>query len=121
MIELLKGFPDNVVAVSCKGRVTKGDYDNVLVPTVDKALKMHDKMRLYYEAGPEFGGIDPSAAWEDFKIGMEHFRRWQRVALVTDVDWIKRTMQIFGFIMPGDMRVFPVAEAAQARAWIKSV
>jgi len=119
MIELLKGFPDNVVAVSCKGRVTKDDYDKVLVPTVERALKAHDKVRLYYEAGSEFGGIDPAAAWEDFKVGMEHFTRWQRVAVVTDVDWIRHTMQIFSFIMPGDMRVFPVAAASEARAWIE--
>jgi SpoIIAA-like len=120
MIELLKGFPDDVVAVSCKGRVTKSDYDTVLVPTVEKALKAHEKVRLYYEAGPGFGGIDPAAAWEDFKVGMEHFTRWQRVAVVTDVDWIRHTMRLFSFIMPGDMRVFPVAEATQARVWIGS-
>ena len=117
MIELLKGFPNNVVAVSCKGRVTKHDYDKVLVPAVEKALAAHDKVRLYYETGPSFG-IDPAAAWEDFKVGMAHFTRWQRVAVVTDVDWIKHTMQMFRFIMPGDMRVFGTAEADEARAWI---
>ena len=69
----------------------------------------------------DFGGFDPAAAWEDFKVGMEHFTRWQRVALVTDVDWIRHTMQLFSFIMPGDMRVFPTAEAAQARAWLVAV
>jgi len=118
MIELLKGFADNVVAVCGKGRITKNDYDTVLVPAVDKALKAHEKVRLYYEIGRDFGGFDPAAAWEDFKVGMEHLTRWQRVAVVTDVEWIKHTMQIFSFIMPGEMRVFPVAEAQQARAWI---
>ena len=49
MIELLKGFPENIVAVSCEGKVTKSDYDTVLVPTVEKALKTHDMVRLYYE------------------------------------------------------------------------
>jgi len=120
MIELLKGFPENVIAVSCKGKITKSDYDTVLVPTVEEALSAHDKVRLYYEAGPGFAGIEPAAAWEDFKVGMEHFTRWQRVAVVTDVDWIKHTMQIFSFIMPGDMRVFRTSEAEQARAWIVS-
>jgi len=120
MIELLKGFPENVIAVSCKGKITKSDYDTVLVPTIEKALSAHDKVRLYYEAGPGFAGIEPAAAWEDFKVGMEHFTRWQRVAVVTDVDWIKHTMQIFSFIMPGDMRVFRTSEAEQARAWIVS-
>jgi len=118
MIELLRDFPDNVVAVVCKGRVTKADYDTVLVPTVEEALKSHDKLRLYYETAGDFAGIDAGAVWQDFKTGMEHLTRWQRIAVVTDVDWIRHTMQFFGFIMPGEMRAFPRAEAAQARQWI---
>jgi hypothetical protein len=55
---------------------------------------------------------------KDFKVGMEHFTRRQCVAVVTDVDWIKHTMQILSFVMPGDMKVFPMAEADRARAWI---
>jgi hypothetical protein len=27
-------------------------------------------------------------------------------------------MQLFSFMMPGDMRVFPLSEADKARAWI---
>jgi hypothetical protein len=49
---------------------------------------------------------------------MEHLTRWERVAVVTDVEWIKQTMWFFSFLMPGAMRVFPASEAAQARAWI---
>ena len=26
--------------------------------------------------------------WTDFKTGMEHLMCWQRIAVVTDVDWI---------------------------------
>jgi SpoIIAA-like len=118
MIELLTGFPDGVVALRCRGHVTRNDYDTVLIPTVEKALKARDKVRLYYEIDPDFTAIDPAAVWEDFKVGMEHFSRWERVAVVTDVDWIKHTMQIFSFLMPGDMKVFPTTEAERARAWI---
>ena len=118
MIEQLKDFPDNVVAVVCKGHVTKADYDTVLVPTVEKALKNHDKLRLYYETAGDFAGIEPAAVWTDFKTGMEHLTRWERMAVVTDVDWIKHTMQFFSFVMPGEMKIFPRAEAAQARQWI---
>jgi SpoIIAA-like len=120
MIELLQGFPKSVVALKCRGHVTKADYESVLIPTVKKALKENDKVRLYYEIGHDFEGIDPGAVWEDFKVGMEHFTRWERIAVVTDVDWIKHTMGIFRFVMPGDMKVFPTTSAAEARAWIKS-
>ncbi len=67
---------------------------------------------LYYETAADFAGIDPSAMWEDFKVGMEDFPRWERVALVTDVELMKRV------IMRDSMRIFPSSEAARAREWI---
>lgn len=118
MIEQLSNFPDNVLAFACKGHVTKGDYDAVVVPAVMNVLKRKDKVRLYYETAADFAGYDPGAIWEDFKVGMEHLTRWERVAVVTDVEWIKQTMRFFSFLMPGAMKVFSTSEATQARAWI---
>ena len=97
MIEQLKDFPDNVVAFVCRGHVTKHDYDTVLVPAVMQALRNHEKLRLYYETAADFFGIDPGAVWEDIKVGMEHLTRWERMAVVTDVEWIKNTIKAFGF------------------------
>jgi hypothetical protein len=118
MIELLRGFPDNVVAIKCHGEVTRKDYDTVLVPAVEQALASHDKIRLLYEAGPEFDGVDAGAAWEDFKIGMEHFSRWDRVAVITDVAWIGLATRLFSIFLPGAIRIYPTADAAKARLWI---
>ena len=74
MIEQLKTFPENVLAFVCRGRVTKADYDSVLIPAVIGALKSQSKVRLYYETAGDFVGIDPGAIWEDFRIGIEHRR-----------------------------------------------
>jgi hypothetical protein len=118
MIKRLTDFPDNVLGFRCSGKVTKADYDTALVPAVLQALKTHEKLRIYYETASDFSGLEAGAMWEDFKVGMEHLVRWERVAVVTDVEWIRQTMQLFSFIMPGTARSFPSAEAAQARAWI---
>ncbi len=118
VIEMLTGFHDNIVAFKCHGRVTKDDYDKVLIPEVEKCLKEHEKLRIYYEFAPDFDGIDPGAAWEDTKVGFSHFLRWERVAVVTDAEWIKQTMKFFGFLMPAEVRAFALAEAGQAREWI---
>jgi SpoIIAA-like len=118
MIEAFSDFPPNVLAFACKGHVTKGDYETVLVPAVEKALREHERVRIYYEIGSDFGGIDPSAVWEDMKIGLGHFQRWDRIAVVTDVDWIRHTMGLFRFLLPGKMQIFATSEAAKARAWI---
>jgi hypothetical protein len=118
MIEALRDFPDNIIAVACKGHVTRNDYETVLVPIVEKAIERHDKIRLYYQIGSDFDGIDPGAVWEDFKVGVEHLLRWERIAVVTDVDWIRHTMRAFGFLIPCEMKIFPTSEAAKARDWI---
>ena len=118
MIESLKSFPGNVLAFVCHGHVTKQDYATVLVPAVEKALKEHDKVRLYYETASDFAGIEPSAVWEDTKVGVSHLLRWERFAVVTDIEWIKHTMKFFSFVIPGELRVFSTTEAAQAKKWI---
>jgi hypothetical protein len=37
----------------------------------------------------QFSGIDAGAVWEDFRVGMEHLSRWERMAVVTDVEWLR--------------------------------
>ena len=118
MIKHLTDFPLNVVAFACKGHVTKDDYETVLVPAVESALKQHEKVRLYYQIDADFSGIEPGAVWEDFKVGVEHLLRWERIAVVTDVNWIRHTIRAFGFLMPGAVKIFPLDEAAKAREWI---
>lgn len=118
MIEIIEGLPDNVVGILAKGEVTRQDYLEVVIPAVDKSLKRNGKVRLYYELGSEFTGIDFGAEWEDFKIGIEHLSRWERVAVVTDVAWIRHAVNAFRFLMPGEVRVFTTGQTSEARKWI---
>jgi hypothetical protein len=43
---------------------------------------------------------------------------WERIAVVTDVDWIRMATKAFGFAMPGEVRVFSNAELGAARDWL---
>jgi SpoIIAA-like len=118
MIERLNNFPENVLAFICRGRVTKADYDSVLVPAVVKALESQMNVRLYYEIAADFVGFEVGAMWEDFKVGMAHPSRWERIAVVTDIDWIRHTVRLFGFLIPATVRLYPLSEADKARTWI---
>ncbi len=118
MIEIIEGLPDNVVGLGAKGEVTRKDYLEVVIPAIDKALKRNAKLRLYYDLGSQFTGIDLGAEWEDLKLGIEHLSRWQRAAVVTDVAWIRHLIGAFRFLMPGEMRVFTTVQASEARKWI---
>jgi hypothetical protein len=84
MIEIIEDLPGDVVGMLAKGRVTRKDYLEVVIPAVEKSLERNAKLRLYYELGSQFSGIDFGAEWEDLKVGIEHLSRWERAAVVTD-------------------------------------
>ena len=106
MIEALQGFPSPILAFACKGHVTRNDYETTLIPAVESAMQQPGKVRLYYQINPDFPGIEFGAAWDDFRVGMHHLARWERMAAVTDVDWIRHTIRAFGFLMPGELKIF---------------
>src|SRR6266478_2070909 len=114
MIEIIEGLPKKVVGIAVKGRVTMEDCRDVLMPAMKKSLKRHDKIRLYYELSCRF----PGSAWDDLDLGIEHAARCERVAIVTDVAWIRLTVKALRFLIPGEIRVFPTDQAPEGRAWI---
>jgi hypothetical protein len=120
MVAALAGFPDNVLAFSSQGRVTKADYDDILIPAVRSILQRHRKVRLYYETEGDVVSIEPSAIWEDVTLGLKSITHWERIAIVTDIERLVRAGLFFGSLMPWPMRCFPKTEAAQARAWISA-
>jgi SpoIIAA-like len=117
MIVPLKFYSEHIVGFRCSGRVTKDEYDTVLIPMIEKALETQRRVRLYFETTPHFS-IELGAVWDDFRFGIERFTRWERFALVTDVDWLKQSTRVFSFLLPARVRIFPSAEAQMARAWI---
>jgi hypothetical protein len=118
MIEVLQGFPEDIVAFSAKGRITHRDYQDVLIPKVKEALARHKGIRCYYELGTGFSGMEAGAAWDDFKLGIEHLLNWKRVAVVTDVGWIRDAMRALRFTVPCEVELFTTTQAAEARKWI---
>jgi hypothetical protein len=118
MIEVMTDLPDRVLGLNASGEVTAKDYKTVLVPAIEEKLTKHRKVRLLYIFGDEFTGYSGGAAWEDAKVGMKHLTSFERVAVVTDVDWIEKMVKAFGFALPGEVRVFDDDDLEDARRWI---
>jgi hypothetical protein len=116
MIETIAGLPANVVGFRVVGQITADDYDDVLRPVVDSVLKRGDEIRIVLEF-PEWTGMTAGAVWADMKMGFERFTKWKRIALVTDVDWMRHATNLFGWMTPGDVKTFALAERDDAIAW----
>lgn len=118
MIEVLSGFPPTVMGFAYKSQVTKEDYEYVLIPAVERALADYKKVRLYFQIDPDFAGMEAGAFWDDFKLGMGYLFRWDRIAVVTDVEWIRHTFKAFSFVIPCATRVFRLEEVSTATEWV---
>ncbi len=120
MFELMDGFSTPVVAVRAVGRISGDDYTSVLAPAVAAATAGDQKARLLVILGPEFEGYDPSGIMADTTLGIGHLGAFERIAVVTDVAWIRDGIGLFAGLIPGDVRLFPNAETGAAMAWIAS-
>src|SRR5262245_30897786 len=106
----MQGLPEGVVGVEADGDVTAADYENVLVPAVEaaRAASADGKVRLLYVFGREFPDYTAGAAWADTKLGLGHVRSWERIAIFSDADWLRKAIHGLGWMMPGEVKVFGV-------------
>jgi len=117
-MELIDDLPDVVVGVRAVGEVEDADYETVLEPAIEDRLSRHDKIRLLYVLGSEFTGYDTDALWDDTKLGLKTFNSYERMAIVTDATWVRRSVKAFGWLIPGEVHVFHLDQLDAARTWI---
>jgi SpoIIAA-like len=118
MVEQIPDLPDNVLGFTAKGTVTAKDYESVIIPAVEALFSRKKKVRFLYHLGADFSGFEAAAVWDDTKLGLKHLGGWEKMAVVSDVEWIRAAVKIFGIAIPGRVRVFHDGELAEATRWI---
>jgi hypothetical protein len=122
VLERIPDLPDSVVGIRASGEVTGDDYKNVLIPAVEAALQGGHKVRLLYVLGEDVKGLGftAGAAWQDTKVGLGHYSSWEKVAVVSEKDWLRHSVDILGYLIPGEVKAFSSEEEGEARAWVTS-
>jgi hypothetical protein len=117
MIQLIEGLPDAVVGLEAIGHVESADYEAIAAPAVQHALGRHQKIRLIHVLDDRFTGYTAGGAWQDALIGLAHPRSFERIAVVTDSESIRRLAKLADWSIPGELRLFPNRERGEAEAW----
>ena len=120
MLEPIAGFKDEVVALRGTGTVSADDYRTVLAPAVSKATAGGQKARLLLDFGEGFEGYDAGALMADAGLGIGHMGSFERIAVVTDADWLRGAIHLFGGLIPGEVRLFTASQSPEAREWIEA-
>jgi hypothetical protein len=121
MIERLHDMPPGTLGFRVDGDVEREDYDELLRPALQGAVESGGRLRTLYLI-EDLDDIEAGALWADaklgFDVGVKHHDEWDRSAIVTDIDWMARATKVFAWMIPGEARVYPVAELEQAKAWV---
>ncbi|MGH2885222.1 MAG: STAS/SEC14 domain-containing protein [Solirubrobacteraceae bacterium] len=120
MLTVISDLPSNVVGVEADGKVTSEDYEKLLVPAVDAARSAspEGKVRVLYVLHDDFPDYTAGAIWEDTKLGLGRFRAWERIAVVCDAEWLRKSLRAFAWMLPGEVKTFDLDDLDDAREWI---
>lgn len=115
MIEELSDLPAGVIGFEASGGIRAEDYRDVVLPALERAAATGEVRFVIVMR--DFDGMSGGAVWQDLKVGIEHLRAWKRVALVTDIEWMRQLTGLFGGMTPGETKTFPLAELHEAADW----
>jgi SpoIIAA-like len=117
VIKIIADMPAGTIGLEAVGKVTDDDYRAVLLPAIEAALERND-VRLLYVLGEDFESYSPGAAWADTKLWAQNLKAWQKVAIVSDADWLENSVKAFGWLVPGEFKVFETDDIDDAKEWL---
>ena len=118
MIERLQHLPPGIDGLRASGTVTEQDYETVVAPLLEEAARASRRVRLLYQVGPDFQGFTVAGAWADARLGLQHLDVLERVALVSDVRWMRALTQLISAALPCPVAAFSNAQWTEALGWL---
>jgi len=118
MVEIISIGGENIIGCRIEGKIDTDDI-NKLKSITEEKLKNKKKLRIYVEV-INLGGISIEAFFQDLKLAFSHYSDFERKAVVTDYEWVKKIAPIANRIFPGiETRCFSFDEKEQAVEWLK--
>jgi hypothetical protein len=118
MIRVVEGLPNGVVGFEAVGEIRSDNYKTVLDSALDSALACNDRIRLLYVLGSEFEGFGEESMLEDATASVSHWTKFEKIAFVSDHKTYSDGIKALGWIMPGRLRTFSVADRLDAETWV---
>ncbi|NDG74300.1 MAG: STAS/SEC14 domain-containing protein [Synechococcaceae bacterium WB8_1B_136] len=118
MIDRIEDLPTGTLGFAFHGQIRGEDIDQVLVPAIDAGVAQCDHLKLLLCFGDDFEGYTLDAAWDDSNLGLRQWSGFERLAVVTDLAWLRQGVRGLALLLPYPVRLFNPAEADDARRWL---
>jgi hypothetical protein len=118
MITVMSDLPAYVAGFKARGEVSKEDYEGVLIPRIEEVYKAHGHIHFLFVLETEVGNFTTAAWWKDLMVGLEHFSKWKKMAIVSDQKAVEKISSLISPILPGETKGFSLRELEAAKSWV---
>jgi len=118
MLQRISEMPAGTIGFEAIGEVEDDDWEQSVEPLLRSEIAAGRKVRLLYLLGPESRDVEGDALKADTGFRARHATHFERVAVVSDEDWIRPALRALSFLLPGKAKGFHVHELPEAKTWL---
>lgn len=118
MLQRITDMPDRTIGFEAVGEVEDDDWEETVEPVLRQEIAAGRNVRLLYLIGAGAREVEGDAMSADTSFRVRHATSYERVAVVSDEDWIRPALRALSFLLPGRARGFRVRDLAEAKAWL---
>lgn len=117
MIQHIDHLPSNLAGFKATGEVTEADFTETVMPEVKALIEQTGKLNYLLVLDTSIKNFTAGAWFKDAIMGIKHLTKWNRAAIVTDVEGIRTFTSVFSVLMPGEFRGFEHKDLQAAIDW----
>ncbi|RYF90196.1 MAG: STAS/SEC14 domain-containing protein [Chitinophagaceae bacterium] len=118
MLTIIPELPKHVFAVRAVGEVTADDLKTVLLPGLNRVVEEFDAIHYLLVLDTAVGNFTSGAWLQDMKVGIRHFTKWKKIAVVTEQQGVEKFTDLFSALVPGEAKGFTHAQLEEAKQWV---
>lgn len=120
MLKQMSDMPVGTIGFEAIGKVDGNAFEHVVEPVLRREIAAARPIRLLYLLGVGLREYEGDALAEEMTFAARHPTAYERVAVVSDEDWLRPALRVLSVLVPGQLRAFPVARLAAARDWLSA-
>jgi hypothetical protein len=118
MLRRMTDVPSGTIGFEAVGDVDDDDWEDTVEPVLRTEIAGGRGVRLLYLIGRDARGVDGDTLRADAGFRARHATSFERVAVVSDEDWMRPALRALSFLLPGKARGFHVRDLPEAKAWL---
>jgi len=114
MLKRMTGMPAGTLGFEAIGKVEDDDFEHAVERVLRTARSRQPQDSTALRARCREGGVRGGHADRgDMQFAVRHPAAYERVAAVSDEDWLRPALRVLSVLVPGQLPGYPVAQLPQ--------